>query len=303
MNLRRSLIFNVLLIFVTSGLCAAEEKTRPEINLFSLESRLTPRLELKDPQPNTFEEHAEVDLSYYQLKALLPWRPKPKNGHLSATLGFESLSLRYHGWDDNADPTIADNLYALQISFSYRRPLKNERWGLYSFLTPSLNSDFKDLSGRAFRLQGGLLFTRKIQANNLSLGLVLINDYGTPRVYPAIAYTGKIGERQNFVVRLPVLASWGYEVSEKTEAGVAARVSGNNFYISEEGRYHSDQVKYSIASVGPYLKWKPRPLLVLGLETGFAFHHDFEYVKDGDTERDLDFKPSPMALVSVRWVL
>ncbi len=302
MNLRHPRTLVSLIILLTSSLHAAEEKGRPDITLFSYESRLTPRLELKDPIANSFEENAEVDVDYHQLKALLPWRPKPKNGHLSATLGFESLSLRYHNWNENADPTMADDLYAVQVSFTYRRPLKNERWGLHSFLTPSLNSDYKKLSGRAFRLQGGLLFTRKIKTNNLSLGLVLINDYGTPRVYPAVAYAGKIGERQNFMVRLPVLASWGYEFTEQTEAGVAARVSGNNFYISEEGRYHGHQVKYSIASVGPYLKWKPVRSLILGLETGLAFHHDFEYVKDGDTVRDLDFKPSPVAVVSARWI-
>jgi hypothetical protein len=284
-------------LLLVPTLVRAEEpdprEQRPDLSLFSFETRLLPSLDVDNTD-------GEVSVRNSQIRALLPWRIKNDVSSLSATLGFESLAFKYDHWDPAAGPTTADRLYGAQVSFFYRRKLASPKWGFNAFVTPSLNSDFKAVTTRALRAQGGFLFNRFSGRGLWSFGAVFINDYGTPRVFPAIAYAGRPTERQTVTVRLPVLVSWAYQTSYTTETGLAARVSGNTYVLEEDGPRHHQSVRYSVGTIGPTFKWKPSSIFSLLLETGVTFRHRLEYWKDGERVNRLSFDPSGFLSVGVR---
>jgi hypothetical protein len=274
------------------------ESRRPDTPLFSLESRFLPSIGVKKAPAGL--ENADIRLHYWESKILLPFRYKNDSTSLTSTLSAESFDIDYLDWNSNIEPTPADHLYGLQLGLSMRRELRKEPWSLYSFLNPGVYSDFKKWSARALRFQGGLIFNYAAHKGTWGLGLVLINNYGTPRVFPAISYMGQLGRDQLLVVRLPVLVSWSRSFSKKTDVGVAARIAGSNYYLSEESRYHGNNLRYSVGLVGPFVKRKLTPRTVVSLDTGTTFRHHLEYFRDGERIKDFDLKNSLYLLLGFK---
>ena len=278
-----------------------KQDLRPEIALASIETRIFPELELKNPTGPSDEE-GRLQIDSIQTKFLLPWRPEAQQFKLSFSINYESLALDYRNWDKTLSPVPPDQYHAAGLSIHGRKKI-NEIWASSFFISPSLNSDFGPIKWRDLRVPGGFLFDRSLQKGTLSMGFVLINNYGSPRVFPALGYMGTVGTNQVVVIRIPTLLSWGVKVNDRIETGLAARVAGNNFRIEKEGFYQGNSLRYSSTLAGPYLKWKVRRWAVIGLESGYSFRHKLEVWDGKHRVRNLNLKPEPYISVGFKLLL
>jgi len=273
-------------------------RVRPPVDLFSVETRMYPSLRLDDPTPGTFEENARVTPRPVRLQVALPWRVRTERSMFSVSFGYERLGLELEGWP-RAEAFPRGPFHSVQLPMSFSRTLRDERWGTRFFLTPGLSSDFHDTGSRGFRVQGGALLERKNAGGAFSFGLVLINDYGSPRVFPAVAWMGRVAEKQVVAIRLPVVLSWTYQASEEWDAGFAARVSGGNYAIGRPDIFRNRQLKYSAGTLGPFVKrsfgkWS------VNVESGWVFLHSLEVVDQRHQIRDYDLDRSAFLTVGLR---
>lgn len=274
---------------------------RPNVELISVETRYYPSLGLDDPTPGTAEETARITPRPIHMNVALPWRVRTATSLFTVGFGYERLGLELDGWAPD-QPFPYGPFHSVQLPLAYARTLRDPRWGARFFLTPGVSSDFHDTGWRGFRVQGGALFERKNPGGALSFGLVLINDYGAPRVLPAVAWAGRVADKQTVVVRLPVLLSWAYQASPVWEFGAAARVSGGNYAIGRPDIFADKQLKYSAGTVGPFVrrtfgKWS------LNLESGYVFLHTLEVTERKHQFRDYDLDRSAFLSVGIRRTL
>jgi hypothetical protein len=270
-----------------------------EIDVIAVETRGLPARGLKDPDPNSNEAEWRVRTSASRVRVGFPPVKTGTSGLLSFGVGFETLRFSYEG---PVDPAIAalDAFHTVSASAFYRKPLSKPRWNLQAFFRPAICSDFAALTTRALRIECGMFALRELPGGGWSLGLVLLNDFGRPRMFPAVGYEGVVHDRHRFTVRLPTQLSWSYVGAKKWEAGVAARVSGDNFRIEESGPYRGKNVAYSIFTVGPNVLIRLTTHLRLAAESGMTLYHKFDIREGNHNRRDLDLDNAPFLALSLR---
>ena len=273
-----------------------------EMDLVSIEVRSLPFLSLEHPQTNTFEDHVKIQPQDVKARVSLPpWRLGSNGTLLSVGLGYENLRFFYKNWDSAQDPNRVDELQAAQLFFFLKKQLHAEGWGLRSFVTSGIHSDFKAITTRDLRLQGGAMLERQYARGHLwGFGLVFLNDYGTPRVFPGVYYQRTIGSAHRINVRLPTQLSYAYIPNDRWELGVAAKVTGNNSRLEREGPLKGKTVKYSLGTIGPSIKRNINRFLSVSLEGGTTFRHQLEIYDGSSRIRDLGLRQSYFVTTAVR---
>jgi hypothetical protein len=278
------------LLFAVGGVSRADEVSvyRPSERL-SVEKRFLPFSHLKNPPQGTPLADARIQPDDTRVRFSFPAIRFPAHkASLVPSISYQDLHFNYRGWNSGYEPDRVDELQSIGVSALYRRPLSSPRWSLGWLASGSLASDFKVINWSSMRFQGAAFATRKVAHGNVSMGLALLNNYGRPRVFPLIGFDSSPGAVHKWTLRLPVEASYFYCPPKKWEVGVAARISGMNARITQQGEFQGKNVAYSVATVGPSLRWKFSSALALSLEAGWVPFHRFQILDNGTKIRDYD---------------
>ncbi len=282
----------------------AEAAPKRESEIFSIETRVLPYSKLEDPRSGNFQaDSTEIQSENIRFRMGLP--PKKYNQDktlLGTGLSYEQLHFNYRNFDSSLEGAQVDTVHAIQGQVFIRHKLRPQYWHLRTFISAGFNSDFKSVTMKALRMQGGMLWEREVEAGSVSIGFVILDDFGRTRLFPAIGLEQTVREKHKFSLRAPTMASYSYLMSEKVEVGVAAKVSGMNARLEEDGVFKGKNLSYSMATLGPTAKFRLNKYLSLALEGGWTLYHKFKVLDRKDKIADYDLENSTYALIGLRLV-
>lgn len=292
--LRKYFLFTISLLISAFSIChGALPPPRPEIFLF--ETRYLPYSSVKnysagEVQPQTFK----------LLANLKPLLSKDHKNFVSFGLAYDNYHFNYRNWDAIGDQTTVDTVHSIGIPIFFRHKMKSPQWTTLVFVTPGVASDFRGSASKGFTLQGGVVFDRHWNERRLGFGLVAINNFGQPRVLPAVSYEETFHERHRVRVRAPVDISYFYRATDTLELGIVSRTQGTHARIGEDGTYHDKYLNYSLSTFGPSVLWNVTKSLTLTFDTGIVYRHKLNINNDRHEFRNFDLKDSGYLTAGLR---
>ncbi len=254
--------------------------------------RYLPSTPLLDPAQEGLSDQTEVQPRWVKLG--LGFKPLIWNqGHtmMGWGVGYENFHFGYKNWDSTTRPARVDTIYNIGIPLFLSQKLRSPDWSLRVFFTPGFRSDFKSLTMKSFRTQGGFFFNRQIQNARLGLGLVVLDDSGQVKVFPGISYeqTWRQG-RHRLLIRAPVLESYTYKPSEHWDVSLVARLSGIVARIEEPGVNQGKNASYSTGTLGPQVRWFLTKRWSVLAESGWVYRNKFEISSGNQRVNKYDLK-------------
>lgn len=268
----------------------AAEAPKREAEMFAVEMRYLPSVPLLDPSQEGLSDQTEVQTTLVKLS--LGFKPLIFNQGdtlIGWGVGYENFNFGYKHWNSTTNPARVDSVYNVGLSLFLSQKLPSPVWSMRVFVTPGFRSDFKSLTTKSFRTQGGLFFSRQIQDAIIGLGLVVLDNSGQIKVFPGVSYeqTWRQG-RHRLLIRAPVLGSYTYKPRELWDVSLVARMTGIVARIEEAGVNRGKSASYSIAAVGPQVRWNLTKRWLAVFESGWVYRNKFEIIDGKKKVRDYD---------------
>lgn len=247
-----------------------------------------PFSKIDNPRAGTFEEQFEVRVNNPRFALNLP---VALAGGVRIVNGVEYSLLRFHLVEGFvAPPGTPESLHDLSYRLVVSIPVSGD-WRLNLRAQPGISSDFNNVEGNHFRLQGGALLSTTVGDDGVvGFGAAVQNNFGEAIPLPALTFRWS-GERASVDAQLPRAVSLLFRAGRFLEAGVDGDVRGGFYRIGREGA-RGDRVRYSVISLGPALRARMRPRAFLKLTGGVAMGRRFEIQDENAAElRTIDLEP------------
>ncbi len=200
--------------------------------------------------------------------------------------------LRAHHFDFTALEFDTIDTYTVSLPVTTRIPI-SEKWSSLLSLSPSLYTDFTDISSEDFKMSAvALAFYKWRPSTTLAMGLVYSRDFGRDRVYPALGGTWR---NEEWAVRLlfprPSIA---YAPNERWRFTTELAPSGGQWSIADPRDGPSEEqfdFEFSGWRGGVSAEYMLRKGIVFTLDVGGAFSRD--YVIDNERTSLLDTEVDP----------
>jgi len=152
-----------------------------------------------------------------------------KNGNI---IGFKP---RYSSYTLNTNINgLKDlRLHTVKLPFFIYWKFANSRWSIYADISPKLNSDFRNLSGRHFQI-GGMVITYFEKKENFAwqLGIVYNQDTYGPFFMPLLGLY-VMNEKNYFEALLPAYVIYERKLNPKFYAGLELELRGETFRLGD----------------------------------------------------------------------
>lgn len=273
----------------------ANSADRPMMEASAVSFEFYPGSMVSDPRPGTFEEQVEAEISTASFLLRFPVLLSPGRTVVMNTLSYSYLRFDYKDWINEGSSYQPSEFHSLRYEANLRQRVGN-KWWLGIAIRPGLASDFQNIDGKHFTLNGGLSMTRAVSARVAwGLGVAYLNEFGEPKVLPVVILRwASASERYAVNLALPQRAEAWWVLSPVTTLGLTARVEGEHYRIGEEGLQNEDStLKYSTVNVGPEARFTlGRGTSLLKVGAGMALSRPFELRDDdGNALLTLDLEP------------
>jgi hypothetical protein len=278
----------LILCLVLVGITA--DASAQQVVGISVEYGLFPPRHLANPEAGTFEEDLKIGLTILDIRASFPLVFAGGRTLVLNSIEYGRLGVDFRNWDEEeaGDPDEQDEAHSVKFASFVMHELSPE-WRLIAGLTPGLASDFQgEISGDDFTLEAVLGLIRQVRESlAFGFGVAYVRDFGEPLPLPFLALEWQIAPNLNARALLPQDFEVSYNWRPKVDLGLAVKVRGNRYH-GDPGVWGADnpQMKHTVASVGPTARIHLSKWLHLGLEGGYVFVHNFEFL-DGDKVESL----------------
>jgi hypothetical protein len=258
---------------------------------------------ISDPE-NRFERDLEQELSEWFLS--IRYNNASEKAHLAAyhALEGEGIDFGWKSWNTDLVPKAyrVDKLYGARYRTTWLiRGSGKLVWS--PFMNLGIYSDFRKLSIHDLRLEGGLTVlydqgkSKKSSTRFIGFGAGYLYNFGEPKIVPLFKYY-RVSAHSRFDILLPLRLDMRI-VGERFDAGLAARVNGNLYRITENreidgitGLKTDDEIEFSVASGGLFGELKLGRVTRLRLEYGRAFERVFRVNAREGGSYELDVEPN-----------
>lgn len=204
---------------------------------------------------------------------------------------------------DPAEPVWVESLYDLDLEVISILTL-SERTRLSLVFAPGIASDFRGVSSDHFTAQGAMLLSREAASGpTWGGGVSVTNAFGEVRVVPLLALQWR-GERVHADILVPARGEVFWAPRDRIAVGLQAMVDGNVYGLGREGTLEGGRVRYSLADVGPVLRWDIGQRLRVSTSAGVSLRRRLE-VEDA---RGIEIEDAALARgwrigVGVSWLV
>ena len=211
-------------------------------------------------------------------------------------INYQRMNIDYDNWDYvNGGNGTVDR--AIGISYSAIILHKySEKWSFMGMITPGIASDFRSdkITGDDFYFSAVAVFIKKYsEKTSVGYGLAYVPDFGQPIPVPVVAIRWNNGKNMKAECILPVNIDFQYAYSKNITFGMQLGVEGNQYHgNSEQFLVPNPQLRYSVGTFGPYLKYRLYKMLMLKAKTGFTVLRRFEFYNGNDLHGSYDLKNS-----------
>ncbi len=176
---------------------------------------------------------------------------------------------------DPAEPVWVEALYDLDLEVISLLTL-SERTRLSLVLAPGMASDFRGVSSDHVTLQGAALLTREAASGpTWGGGVSVTNAFGEVRLVPLLALQWR-GERVYADILAPAHGEVFWTPSDRIATGLQAMVDGNVYGLGREGTLEGGLVRYSLADVGPVIRYDIGRRLRVSASVGVSLRRRLE---------------------------
>ncbi len=254
-------------------------------NLGEFEFNYSPGVDLRDPEPDL--EGVRLEFTRFRAGFRLPIPLTTAEGRetfLLAGGGYEFL-LTEATQDQGETFVRRQELHGVELQLGLIRSF-GPRWTLVANFAPGFAGDFVDVDGDGFRFQGVLLAAYRLSgAVTLGGGIVATTAFGQPLPLPGLTFEYR-KPRFRIDAFLPLRLDFVFPVHEVVELGIAARVSGNNYDISNQEPIEA--ARFSQLDLSAFISLGLSDTVWLVVTGGPVLGRRFDFVDDdGDTLQDL----------------
>ncbi|MFH2055918.1 MAG: DUF6268 family outer membrane beta-barrel protein [bacterium] len=210
--------------------------------------------------------------------------------------------LAYRGWQfiyENYHRTdfLPDALHELRYSISLeRRPTAERSWRIE--LTPGIVSDFEEINGDDFGIEGQLLYNWHSSETVWGLGAAYLDVFGKSLPMPLLQFS-RDGET-SIDILLPLHFILSRELDDGVSLGLQSTITGGRFHLGEDFELPDKRssldgrVEYFLWQADGEIVWHPGAGLEFSLRGGVDLIRRFQ-INDvnGEGISSLDLKPGP----------
>jgi hypothetical protein len=176
---------------------------------------------------------------------------------------------------DPREPVWVEALYDLDLELLGQVTL-SPRDRLSVVLSPGMASDVRPLRSDHLTVQAAALLTRASRPDRTwGGGVSLTNAFGQVRVVPLVAYQWQ-GRRFQADLLAPARGDLFWTPTARLALGVQAMIDGNVYGLGRAGTLQDGRVRYSLADVGPVIRFDPGRGLRLSASAGISFRRRLE---------------------------
>jgi hypothetical protein len=258
---------------------------------------------IEDPE-GPFESDLEQELGTWLLS--IRTNNARKDAHMAAyhALEGEGIDFGWKSWNSDLVPDSfrVDKVYGARYRTTWLiRGGGKIVWA--PFMDLGIYSDFRKLSIHDLRIEGGFTVnydqgkSERSTTRLIGFGAGYVYNFGEPKIVPLFKYYRR-SEHSSFDILLPLRLDCRI-VGERIDVGVAGRVSGNVYRITENresggvtGLRTDDEIEFSVATAGLFAELKLGRIFRLNLEYGQAFERVYRVVGRDGGGYELDVKPN-----------
>jgi hypothetical protein len=258
---------------------------------------------IEDPE-GPFEEDLEQELGTWLLS--IRTNNARKGARMAAyhALEGEGIDFGWKSWNSDLVPEAfrVDKLYGARYRTTWLiRGGGKLVWS--PFMDLGIYSDFRKISIHDLRIEGGFTVnhdqgkSERSSTRLIGFGAGYVYNLGEPKVLPLFKYYRR-SEHSSFDILLPLRLDCRI-VSERVDVGLAGRVSGNVYRITENreidgvtGLRTDDEIEFSVATGGLFAELKLGRIFRVKLEYGRAFHRVYRVVGRDGGGYELDVEPN-----------
>ncbi len=234
--------------------------------------------------PPTSLKDDDQEINFYELRIQTTFPIELKNGN---TIGIKPRYNTYSLKTENSDLKNLQ-LHTIKIPFFIYWKLGKSRWSSYIDVSPKLNSDFKNITGRHFQIGGMvIMYYEKRKDFIWQFGLFYNQDTYGPFFMPLFGFY-RIKENSYFEALLPAYLIYERRLSHKFYAGFELELRGETFRLGDS-QYENSFVSQLGENKLTFLT-EPRIFIdyyitkhfILYLKPGMRLFHKYEHYTEGD---------------------
>jgi hypothetical protein len=148
---------------------------------------------------------------------------------------------------------LPEDLHALDVSIGLLW-IWSKKWSTLFKFQPGIHSDFKDIDGGDFMYTTLVIAERKYgQGNKWGLGAAYSDLLGKRTVIPIFRLFWYPTKRCFVEATLPFDLDLGYRFSKELSAGLAGKLAGYAYKLTEDDPWNDGVLSYREVQIGPYL--------------------------------------------------
>lgn len=176
-----------------------------------------------------------MSMSEYRFETMLPLIELKNGSVFGIKPQFKSISLK-------SNQASLENLSFYSIKMPVFAFIKwgESKWSSYLDISPKLNSDFKNISGRHFQI-GALILNYYESKKDFfwQFGLFYNQDTYGPFLMPLLGFDWKIDEKNYIAVLLPTYLIYERRLSQKFYAGFELELTGETYRLGGSSEANS----------------------------------------------------------------
>ncbi len=234
------------------------------------------------PQTSLTDTNQSVDIYEIRIQTTIPI--ELKNGNIIGIKPqYSSTSLK----TDN--PELKNlQLHSIKIPLFIYWKLGDSKWSSYVDVSPKLNSDFKNITGRHFQIGGMvIMYYEKRKDFVWQFGVFYNQDTYGPFVMPLVGLY-LVKEKSYFEALLPAYILYERKLSERFYAGFELELRGETFRLGDsqyENSFISQLGENKLTFLTEprlYVDFYLTKHLVLYLKPGIRLFNKFEHFTEDD---------------------
>ena len=234
------------------------------------------------PQTSLSDTNQGVDLFEVRFQTTIPI--ELKNGNtIGIKPSYGTMSLRTN------NPELKNlQVHSFKLPFFIYWKLGDSKWSIYADVSPKLNSDLKNISGRHFQIGGMvIMYYEKREDFVWQFGVFYNQDTYGPFIMPLVGLY-MVNENSYFEILLPAYILYERKLSPRFYAGLEVELRGETFRLGDS-QYENSFISQLGENKLTFLT-EPRLFvdfyitkhLVLYLKPGVRLFNKFEHYTEGD---------------------
>jgi hypothetical protein len=294
-SLAVNLILLILMIQTTASFAQSGSPLSISYETYPMSKLSNPDTEPVNGQRN-FTQDLGIKVNTLNISLAYPVVLSKDRTMLINQVTYQRLDLEYENWD-LAQGGKTDVNQAIGISYTAILMHKlSEKWALMGILTPGIASDFEydHLTKDDFYFSAVAVFIKKYRETlSIGYGIAYVPDFGQPFPIPILAVQWNNGKNKRIECIIPVQFDYTYQHSNNLQLGFHFGMDGNQYH-GDKTQYNvlNPQLRYSVGTVGPTLKYRLYKILMLNASAGMTMMRRFEFFDGDDLAGSYDLKSS-----------